>query len=73
MMLRMGGIMTRTMRYAAYLFALAAMAITVPLTVTAGQQGIAVAVLGGTLAVTPYVLVRALEELTSESAPSPRN
>ena len=57
----------RTLRVAAYLFALVAMAITLPLTVGADQQGIVVAMLGGTLAVTPYVLVRAIEELTGES------
>ena len=56
-----------TLRVAAYLFALVAIVITLPLTVGAGQQGIVVAVLGGTLAVTPYVLVRAIEELTGES------
>ena len=59
--------MMRTLRVAAYLFALVAMAITLPLTVGAEQQGIVVAMLGGTLAVTPYVLVRAIEELTGES------
>ena len=59
--------MMMTLRVAAYLFALVAIVITLPLTVGAGQQGIVVAVLGGTLAVTPYVLVRAIEELTGES------
>ena len=59
--------MMMTLRVAAYVFALLAMAITLPLTIGAGQQGIVVAVLGGTLAVTPYVLVRAIEELTGES------
>ena len=59
--------MMRTLRVAAYLFALLAIAITLPLTVGADQQGIVVAMLGGTLAVTPYVLVRAIEELTGES------
>ena len=62
-----------TLRVAAYGFALAAMVMTVPLTVAAGGKGFAVAVLGGTLAVTPYVVVRAIEELRSESAPSSRN
>ena len=57
----------RTLRVAAYVFALVAIAITLPLTVGADQKGIVVAVLGGTLAVTPYVLVRAIEELTGES------
>ena len=56
----------RTLRVAAYLFALVAIAITLPLTIGAEQQGIVVAMLGGTLAVTPYVLVRAIEELTGE-------
>ena len=65
--------MMRTLRVAAYVFALVAMAITLPLTVSAGQQGIVVAVLGGTLAVTPYVVVRAIEELTSESVPLAQN
>ena len=59
--------MMRTLRVVAYLFALVAIAITLPLTVGADQQGIVVAMLGGTLAVTPYVLVRAIEELTGES------
>ena len=59
--------MMRTLRVAAYLFALGVIAITLPLTVGADQQGIVVAMLGGTLAVTPYVLVRAIEELTGES------
>lgn len=62
-----------TLRLAAYVFALAAIAITVPLTVGADEQGMVVAVLGGTLAVTPYVVVRAFEELASESVPSPRS
>jgi hypothetical protein len=65
--------MIRSLRTAAYVFALAAIAITVPLTAAAGEQGIVVAVLGGTLAVTPYVVVRAIEELTRESVPSSRN
>ena len=59
--------MMRTLRVAAYLFSLVVIAITLPLTVSADQQGIVVAMLGGTLAVTPYVLVRAIEELTGES------
>ena len=62
-----------TLRLTAYVFALAAMAITVPLTVDAGEQGIVVAVLGGTLAVTPYVVVRAIEELMSEFVQSAQN
>ena len=62
-----------TLRLAAYAFALAAMAITVPPTVAAGEHGIVVALLGGTLAVTPFVVVRAIEEWASESTPSPRN
>jgi hypothetical protein len=55
--------MLMTLRLAAYVFALAAMAITVPLTLAAGERGVVVAVLGGILAVTPYVVVRAIEEL----------
>ena len=58
--------MMRTLRVAAYVFALVAIAITLPLTLGADEQGIVVAMLGGTLAVTPYVVVRAIEELTSE-------
>ena len=59
--------MMRMLRVAAYVFALVAIAITVPLILGAAQQGIVVAVLGGTLAVTPYVVIRAIEEWTSES------
>ena len=55
-----------TLRVAAYLFAVVAITFTVRLTVAAGRQGVVIAVLGGTLAVTPYVVVRALEELTRE-------
>jgi hypothetical protein len=58
----------------AYMFALAAIAITVLVfPVAAGRHGIAVALLGGTLAVTPYVVVRAIEEAMNESVRSPRN
>jgi hypothetical protein len=64
--------MMMTLRLAAYAVALAALAITVPLTLAAGQHGIVVAVLGGTLAVTPYVVARAVEEVRRESVPSPR-
>jgi hypothetical protein len=60
------GALITTLRVAAYVFALAAMVITVPLTIAAEARGIVVAVLGGTLAVTPYVVVRAIEELRSE-------
>ena len=62
-----------TLRFAAYAFALAVLAITVPLTIAAGEEAIAVALLGGTLAVTPYVVVKAFEEVARESVPSPRN
>lgn len=55
------------LRVAAYLFAVAVMAITVPVTLAAEDQGLVVAVLGGTLAMTPYVVVRAVEEVTNES------
>jgi hypothetical protein len=61
-----------SLRLVAYLFAVAVMAITVPLTLAAAAQGLVVAVLGGTLAVTPYVVVRAIEEMTNQSVPSPR-
>jgi hypothetical protein len=61
-----------SLRLVAYLFAMAVMAITVPLTLAAAAQGLVVAVLGGTLAVTPYVVVRAIEEMTNQSVPSPR-
>ena len=60
------------LRLVAYIFALAAVAISVPLTAAAGRHGIAVGVLGGTLAVTPYIVVRAIEEVTNESVESPR-
>jgi hypothetical protein len=52
-----------SLRLVAYLFALAVLALTVPFTLAAGARGLVVAVLGGTLAVTPYVMVRALEEV----------
>lgn len=54
-------------RLATYVFAVAVLAITVPFTLAADDQGVVVAVLGGTLAVTPYVVVRAFEEVTNES------
>ena len=63
--------MAMTSRRVAYVFALAAIAITVPPTLAAEEQGVVVAVLGGTLALTPYVLVRAMEEVTKESVRSP--
>ena len=53
----------------AYLFAVAVVAITVLFTLAADDQGLVVAVLGGTLAITPYVVVRAVEEVTNESVP----
>jgi len=59
--------MMKTLRVAAYVFALVAITITVPLTIGAEQQGIVVALLGGTFAATPYMVVRAIEELWSES------
>ena len=52
-----------SLRLVAYFSAVAVMAITVPFTLAAGKQSLVVAVLGGTLAVTPYVVVRALEEV----------
>ena len=63
----------RSLRISAYLFAVAVILITVPPTLAADDDGIAVALLGGTLAVTPYVVVRADEELRRESVLSSRN
>jgi hypothetical protein len=57
---------TVSLRLVAYLFAVVVMAITVPVTLTADDQALVVAVLGGTLAVTPYVVVRAFEEVTNK-------
>lgn len=59
-----------SLRLLAYVFAAAVLATTVPFTLSADDQGLVVAVLGGTLAVTPYVVVRAFEEVTNESVPS---
>ena len=56
-----------SLRLVAYVFALAVLAISVPFTLDAGTGGLVVAVLGGTLAVTPYVVIRAFEEVTNES------
>jgi len=56
------------MRPAAYAFAIIGIFITAPFAATAGANGIVVAILGGTLAATPYVIVRALEEVLAESA-----
>ena len=60
----------KALRLASYMFALAVMAITAPLTVGADRQGIVVSVLGGTLALTPYVVVRAIEEHLRSQRPS---
>ena len=60
-----------SLRLAAYLFAVAVMAITVPFTLAAGARGLVVAVLGGTLAITPYMVIRAFEEVANESVPWP--
>ena len=60
----------KNLRVAAYVFAVAAIAMTALLTAASGDDGIVVALLGGTLAVTPYVLVRAFEESLRESIPS---
>ena len=57
----------RTLRVSTYVFALAVIAVTVPLTRSAGARGSVIAVLGAILAVTPYVVLRAVEESTSES------
>ena len=61
-----------SLRLVAYLFALAVITITVPFTLAAHDQGLVAAVLGGTLAMTPYVVVRAFEEVANESVPLPR-
>ena len=58
----------KKLRVAAYVLAVAAIAMTALLTVASGDDGIVVALLGGTLAVTPYVLVRAFEDWMRESA-----
>jgi hypothetical protein len=63
----------KCLRIAAYVFAVAAIAITAPLTAAPGDDGIVVGMLGGTLAVTPYVLLRAFEDWMRESVPSSRN
>jgi hypothetical protein len=56
------------MRPAAYAFAIIGIFITAPFAATAGVNGIVVAILGGTLAATPYVIVRALEEVLADAA-----
>ena len=56
----------RNLRVAAYLFAVATIASTALVTTASGDDGIVVALLGGTLAVTPYVLVRAFEDWMRE-------
>jgi hypothetical protein len=61
--------MMTTLRVVAYALALVAIAMAVPLTIAAGARGLVVGVLAGTLAVTPYVVVRALEEVMSASVP----
>ena len=60
-----------SLRVVTYLFAVAMMVITVPFTLAAGAQGLVVAFLGGTLAITPYMVVRAFEEVRSELSPWP--
>lgn len=54
-----------TLRKMAYVLALVAIAMAVPLTLDAGARGLVVGVLAGTLAATPYVVVRALEEVVN--------
>jgi L-serine deaminase len=56
------------MRPAAYAIAIIGILITAPFAANAEAHGIVVAILGGTLAATPYVIVRALEEVLAESA-----
>jgi hypothetical protein len=63
----------RNLRVLAYAFAVATIAITALLTIASGDDGLLVALLGGTLAVTPYVVVRAFEDWMRESVPSSRN
>ena len=60
-----------SLRLVAYLFAVVVIALTVPFTLAAHDQGLVVALLGGTLAVTPYVVIRAFEEVANESVPWP--
>ena len=60
----------RSLHIGAYLFAVAAIAITALLTLGPDGKGISVGVLGETLAVTPYVIVRAIEEQMKESLAS---
>ena len=55
------------MRPAAYAFAIIGFLITAPFAAHAGAHGIVVAILGGTLAATPHVIVRALEEVLADS------
>ena len=57
--------MMTTLRIVAYALALIAIALAVPLTLAAGNRGLVVGMLAGTLAVTPYVVVRALEEVVN--------
>ena len=57
--------MMTTLRIVAYALALIAIAAAVPLTLDAGNRGLVVGMLAGTLAVTPYVVVRALEEVVN--------
>ena len=63
----------KSLRVGAYVFAVAAIAGTALLTFASGDTGIVVALLGGTLAVTPYIVVRAFEDWMRESVPSARN
>jgi hypothetical protein len=65
--------MMTSLRIGAYIFAVAAIALTALLMAASGDDGIVVAVLGGTVAVTPYVMVKAIEDWMRESVPSDRN
>ena len=62
----------KNLRVAAYVFAVVAIAVTAVMAAS-GDDGIVVALLGGTLAVTPYVLVTAFEDWMRESVSSSRN
>jgi hypothetical protein len=65
--------MMKSLRMVAYGFAVVAITITALLMAASGDdEGIVVALLGGTLAATPYVLVTAFEDWMRESVPPSR-
>ena len=57
----------RMLRVWSYVFALVVIVITVPLALGAGARGSVIVVLGMILAVTPYVVLRAIEESAGDS------